>query len=267
MSGIFGINPAWGITPVRIAMGLIFIVAGYQKFAGGVGAVSAYFAKMSIPLKRRPAQGRGLSQLKNHHALLSSALSSPFNGPEAARESGPPPEVLDPVDGGGGGLSPPSLGSPGPPFLCSKLPGGWVFPGAPWVVDIQHLCGRGSGRHRLRPRLPPSRVRRVLDRWGRPADLRVDPVSGARGGGVIPAGRARGPGSRHELELRARHAVDPLRDLPGDAGRDPHPVSVRARRRLCRRTGTRRRMRDGLRRVQPVAQRARAITAGGRSVR
>lgn len=50
MAAIVGINPGWGMTAVRIAMGIIFVVAGYQKFAGGVGGVSAYFAKMSIPL-------------------------------------------------------------------------------------------------------------------------------------------------------------------------------------------------------------------------
>jgi putative oxidoreductase len=50
MRGIGGIDPGWGITVVRIAMGLVFAVHGYQKFAEGLAGVSAFFAKMSIPL-------------------------------------------------------------------------------------------------------------------------------------------------------------------------------------------------------------------------
>ncbi len=50
MRGIFGVDPGWGVTVVRISMGLIFAVHGYQKFAGGIAGVSAFFAKLSIPL-------------------------------------------------------------------------------------------------------------------------------------------------------------------------------------------------------------------------
>jgi len=50
MRGIFGVEPGWGVTVVRISMGLIFAVHGYQKFAGGIAGVSAFFAKVSIPL-------------------------------------------------------------------------------------------------------------------------------------------------------------------------------------------------------------------------
>jgi len=50
MRGIFGVEPGWGVTVVRISMALIFAVHGYQKFAGGIAGVSAFFAKVSIPL-------------------------------------------------------------------------------------------------------------------------------------------------------------------------------------------------------------------------
>lgn len=50
MRGIWGINPAWGITAVRLAVAIILIVAGYQKFAGGIPGVQAYMAKVAIPL-------------------------------------------------------------------------------------------------------------------------------------------------------------------------------------------------------------------------
>lgn len=50
MRGICGINPAWGITAVRVAVALVLIVAGYQKFAGGIPGVVAYMTKVGIPL-------------------------------------------------------------------------------------------------------------------------------------------------------------------------------------------------------------------------
>jgi uncharacterized membrane protein YphA (DoxX/SURF4 family) len=46
---IIGIDPAWGITIVRISTGLIFVVHGVQKFATGLGGVAAFFAKVGIP--------------------------------------------------------------------------------------------------------------------------------------------------------------------------------------------------------------------------
>ena len=37
MRGIARIQPGWGITAVRVGMAAIFIVAGYHKFAVGLG--------------------------------------------------------------------------------------------------------------------------------------------------------------------------------------------------------------------------------------
>ncbi len=50
MREVFGIPREWGITVVRVAMGIILLSYGYQKFAGGVGAVAAGFEKYQIPL-------------------------------------------------------------------------------------------------------------------------------------------------------------------------------------------------------------------------
>jgi putative oxidoreductase len=50
MRGIGGFEPGWGITILRISMGLVMAVHGYQKFAGGLPNVSAFFAKLSIPI-------------------------------------------------------------------------------------------------------------------------------------------------------------------------------------------------------------------------
>ena len=49
MKGIAGIDAGWGITVVRIMTGLLFAIHGYQKFAGGIGGVATFFAKISIP--------------------------------------------------------------------------------------------------------------------------------------------------------------------------------------------------------------------------
>jgi len=50
MKGIVSVDPGWGITAVRVMTGLLFAVHGYQKFAGGIGGVVGFFAKISIPL-------------------------------------------------------------------------------------------------------------------------------------------------------------------------------------------------------------------------
>ncbi|MGH7311937.1 MAG: DoxX family protein, partial [Candidatus Rokuibacteriota bacterium] len=49
MRGIWGIDPGWGITAVRLATGIILLVAGWAKFMVGTEAVAASFAKMGIP--------------------------------------------------------------------------------------------------------------------------------------------------------------------------------------------------------------------------
>lgn len=49
MKRIGGVRPDWGITVVRLMTGLIFAIHGYQKFAGGLGGVTAFFEKVAIP--------------------------------------------------------------------------------------------------------------------------------------------------------------------------------------------------------------------------
>jgi uncharacterized membrane protein YphA (DoxX/SURF4 family) len=56
MRDLLGIDAARGITVVRVMMGLVFAVHGYQKFSSGVGAVVASFTKMGIPLLKSPAR-------------------------------------------------------------------------------------------------------------------------------------------------------------------------------------------------------------------
>lgn len=50
MRGIWGIDPGWGVTAVRVMMALIFIIAGYQKVLSGTAALTAGFGKMGIPV-------------------------------------------------------------------------------------------------------------------------------------------------------------------------------------------------------------------------
>jgi putative oxidoreductase len=51
MRGIAGIDPGWGITAVRVATALVFIVAGYTKwFVWGLPRVTEAMTKYSLPL-------------------------------------------------------------------------------------------------------------------------------------------------------------------------------------------------------------------------
>ena len=50
MRAFSALESGWGLTVLRIAMGVIFATHGYSKFATGLGKTSAYFAKVSIPL-------------------------------------------------------------------------------------------------------------------------------------------------------------------------------------------------------------------------
>src|SRR5262249_20451954 len=50
MRAFSALESGWGLTVLRIAMGLIFATHGYAKFAAGLGKTSVFFAKVSIPL-------------------------------------------------------------------------------------------------------------------------------------------------------------------------------------------------------------------------
>jgi putative oxidoreductase len=43
------LDPGWGVAAVRVAMGLVFVSAGWSKVAAGFGAVAGNFAKMGMP--------------------------------------------------------------------------------------------------------------------------------------------------------------------------------------------------------------------------
>src|SRR5438093_13235308 len=49
MRGILGIHPGWSITPLRVVMALILVIAGYTKMSIGMPAVAASFARYPIP--------------------------------------------------------------------------------------------------------------------------------------------------------------------------------------------------------------------------
>ena len=44
------IDPAWGITALRLATAIIFMVAGWLKYVAGNAAVAGSFASLGIPL-------------------------------------------------------------------------------------------------------------------------------------------------------------------------------------------------------------------------
>jgi putative oxidoreductase len=43
-------EPSWGITVVRLTMGVILVVAGVQKWAGGIGGFVGFVTSLGIPL-------------------------------------------------------------------------------------------------------------------------------------------------------------------------------------------------------------------------
>ncbi len=71
MRGIWGIDPGWGLTAVRIALALIFIDAGYRKVLGGgmEGAIQ-FFAKSGIPAPGIMAPFIGILELVGGILLL-----------------------------------------------------------------------------------------------------------------------------------------------------------------------------------------------------
>lgn len=48
MRGIWGIGPGWGVTAVRVAMAIILIVSGWNKYQAGIPGVTEAFTKMGI---------------------------------------------------------------------------------------------------------------------------------------------------------------------------------------------------------------------------
>jgi putative oxidoreductase len=49
MRALEGMHPGWGITVVRVMMGIILIVAGYQKFAGGIDRFAGFLPQLGVP--------------------------------------------------------------------------------------------------------------------------------------------------------------------------------------------------------------------------
>jgi putative oxidoreductase len=70
MRGIAGIDPAWGVTAVRLATGLILMHAGYQKVSGGLAEVGAGFAKMGIPMASVAGPAVAIFELVGGAALI-----------------------------------------------------------------------------------------------------------------------------------------------------------------------------------------------------
>ena len=71
MRGIFGIDPGWGITAVRIATALVFIHAGYGKlFVSGVDKVTANMTRYGLPVPEAFAWTAATMELFGGLALL-----------------------------------------------------------------------------------------------------------------------------------------------------------------------------------------------------
>ena len=47
-----GFESTWAMVPIRIAVGVIFVHAGYGKFRRGIGGFSSWLGELGIPLSR-----------------------------------------------------------------------------------------------------------------------------------------------------------------------------------------------------------------------
>ncbi len=50
LNRVFRTPPSWALLPLRIGVGVVFLVHGIQKLQWGNAAVTQYFAKVGIPL-------------------------------------------------------------------------------------------------------------------------------------------------------------------------------------------------------------------------
>lgn len=70
MRGIGNVDPGWGVTAVRIALGVIFLLAGYGKFADGLGGLAEAFASMGVPMPQVAAPFVAMLELVGGALLL-----------------------------------------------------------------------------------------------------------------------------------------------------------------------------------------------------
>ncbi len=49
MRAFEGVAPGWGVTAVRVMMGIILIAAGYAKFAGGISNFAGFLGQAGFP--------------------------------------------------------------------------------------------------------------------------------------------------------------------------------------------------------------------------
>jgi putative oxidoreductase len=72
MRGIGGIHPGWGITAVRVVMGIILAVAGYNKFFqfGVTTGVTATMTKFGLPAPAAFAWAAAIIELFGGLALI-----------------------------------------------------------------------------------------------------------------------------------------------------------------------------------------------------
>jgi putative oxidoreductase len=69
------IHPGWGIAAVRVATGLILAVAGWDKWAAGIGATAAAFERWAIPAPGLAAPLVGVLELGGGTLLVLGLLS------------------------------------------------------------------------------------------------------------------------------------------------------------------------------------------------
>ncbi|MCY3598683.1 MAG: DoxX family protein [Gemmatimonadetes bacterium] len=73
-----GRNPGLGLAILRVVIGLIFVMHGGPKLAGGIEGTAAFLASLGIPLSGIAAWGIALAETLGGASLIAGLFVTPF---------------------------------------------------------------------------------------------------------------------------------------------------------------------------------------------
>lgn len=69
-------SPGWAMAPLRVALGIIFVHAGYGKFRRGVGGFGSWLGELGVPLPRLAGPTVATLELAGGLALILGLFAS-----------------------------------------------------------------------------------------------------------------------------------------------------------------------------------------------
>ncbi|MXW66674.1 MAG: DoxX family protein [Gemmatimonadales bacterium] len=73
-----GRNPGLGLAILRVAVGLIFVMHGWPKLAGGIEGTAAFLGSLGVPLSAIGAWGIALAETLGGACLIAGLFVTPF---------------------------------------------------------------------------------------------------------------------------------------------------------------------------------------------